>query len=90
MSPTLVNDSWTQWHDQRTFPEIAFLANLKGMVTKITTNFNSQPPLDLAFPRDINSILFDPSFETAEEFDGIDEESDDEQCNLPKLNLRCK
>ena len=35
--------------------------------------------MDLAFPRDINSILFDPSFETDEEFNGIDEESDDEQ-----------
>ena len=35
--------------------------------------------MDRAFPRDINSILLDPSFETEEEFDGIDEESDDEQ-----------
>ena len=46
--------------------------------------------MDLAFPRDINSILFDPPFETAEEFDGTDEESDDEQRNPPKLNVRCK
>ena len=35
--------------------------------------------MDLAFPRDINSILFDPSFETDKEFNGIDEESDGEQ-----------
>ena len=35
--------------------------------------------MDDAFPRDMNSILLDPFFETEEAFDGIDEESDDEQ-----------